>query len=80
MGGKLVRSSIEFLCYIWPMMFKEGDAVVDLKHKEVFIYCHNVDGKTVTDWPKLFRAASEEEERMLKESGLNYMSLDGALG
>lgn len=62
------------------MMFKEGDAVVDLKHKEVFIYCHAVDGRVVADWPRQFRTASEEEERMLKESGLNYMSLDGALG
>ena len=62
------------------MMFKEGDAVVDLKFNEIFIYRHNVDGKTVADWPKCFRAASEEEERLLRESGQNFVSLDGVLG
>ncbi len=62
------------------MMFKEGDAVVDLKFMEIFIYRHNVDGKVVADWPKLFRAADEREERMLKESGKNFVSLDGVLG
>ncbi len=56
--------------------YKEGMAVYDLKFNEVFSFSFQTDAQVVVEWPDMFRPASEEEERILKESGNSFVVLD----
>lgn len=55
--------------------YKEGSAVVDLKFREVFRFSQSTDAQVVVEWPNQFRSATEEEAKLLDQSGNSSVPL-----
>lgn len=56
--------------------YKEGVAVYDKKFNEVFSFSFQSDAQVVVEWPSMFRLATEQEAKLLRDSGESYVELD----
>jgi len=55
--------------------FNDGDIVTDLQYNEVFIFNDKTDGYKAENKPNTFRLATDEEKKILGNSGDDCIDL-----
>lgn len=55
--------------------YQDGDIVTDIECSEIFVFSNKTDGYKAEHKPKAFRLATEEEKKLLADSGETCISI-----